>query len=297
MTLEVHNIMEDEEQTDILVRLSKDMKELASALPGRQARYIVQNYYRAQKHRIVFNNQAKKIKDEPKEVIEFLLKQSKVLEGQMKAVLDQYSAAHPVGRWMRSITGIGPVLSAGFLSELVMRDNIPETAGHWQSFAGVLPSSLFPKYGEKHTWSDDIKLLCWKLGDCLIKTSNLEHSYYGKYYRNRKEYEITKNQRGDYSDQARNYLERFNYSKETETFKWLSGSKNNGLQMLSPAHIQSRVNRWLAKIFISHLHEISYWYINKKAPPAPYAMAHLSHVHYILPPNFNEFLDSQNLHK
>jgi len=55
---------------------------------------------------------------------------------------------------------------------------------------------------------------------------------------------------------------------------------------LPPAHIHARAKRWAVKIFLAHWHHVAYMIEYKKAPPKPYSLEHLGHVHMIEVPNW-----------
>jgi len=130
----------------------------------------------------------------------------------------------------------------------------------------------------RRPWNAKLKVLCWKIGQSFVKVSNNPKDYYGKVYKQRKEYEQAKNENGDYADQAERILATKKISKETEAYKWYSLGK------LPPGHIQARSERYAVKLFLSHLH--GYWYEEEfgTKPPLPYPIAILGHAHMIEPP-------------
>jgi hypothetical protein len=58
-----------------------------------------------------------------------------------------------------------------------------------------------------------------------------------------------------------------------------------GVPMLPPARLLLRAQRYAAKLFLAHYHEVAYKDFFKKPPPLPYAIAYLGHAHKIEPPN------------
>src|SRR3990167_10196084 len=114
----------DEYQDDViagataLAALTKDLREAAATLSTRQARFLVDYYYQMQRNRIRAGHQALKAAeaDEPGAVASWALANSSTLENNIRKVLDIYSMTTVVGRWARSIHGIGPVISAGLLA-------------------------------------------------------------------------------------------------------------------------------------------------------------------------------------
>ncbi len=167
-------------------------------------------------------------------------------------------------------------------------------------------------------WNAKLKTLCWKIGESFTKVINREDGFYGRLYLERKILEWNKNLNGEYADQCDATLENKKIGKDTEAYTWYSGQwrvpegteyhgesmevlqnmlvspdststkEQNAVnvKMLPPAHIHSRAKRWAVKMFLSHWWYVGY--VNKygKEPKPPYAIAHLEHVHFVPPPNF-----------
>jgi ribosomal protein L13 len=113
-----------------------------------------------------------------------------------------------------------------------------------------------------------------------MKNANRDGCIYGQVYHERKEFEMNNNILGKLAGQAADALAKKNYDKTTDAYKaYIRG-------MLPPAHIDARARRYAVKLFLSHLHEVMYWYEFKKAPPYPYPMAHMGHAHQVPVPNF-----------
>jgi len=257
-----------------IIKLSKDLKKASGRLSDLEARYLVDTYYQVQEFRKATSNQIRSMSEteEPTEVITWLFSNLETLEKQIKNALDAYTKAHPVGQWLQGITGIGPVISAGLLAHIDI-EKAP-TAGHIWSFAGLNPNAKWEK-GQLRPWNAKLKVLCWKAGQSFVKVSNNDKDVYGKLYKERKEYEMAKNEAGDYSGQAEHILATKKIGKDTEAYKHYSQGK------LPPAHIQQRAERYAVKIFLSHLHE--YWYEQHYGvkPPKPFAIDILGHAHQI----------------
>lgn len=258
-------------------KLTKDEKQAAVTLGKDEARFLVDAYYQLQDNRIRSDGQVRSMsKDgEPHATLQWLANMNRTLEESIKAALDAYSNASPVGRWMRSQKGIGPVIAAGFLAHLDITK--AETAGAFWSFAGLDPRKTWDK-GQKRPWNADLKVLCWKLGESFVKVSGHEDAFYGKLYKERKALEIERNERGEFADQAAAKLEKFKIGKTTDAYKAYSVGK------LPPAHIHARATRFAVKIFLSNLHHIMYVDHHGKEPPLPYAIGILGHAHMIKPP-------------
>lgn len=328
-------------------KLTKDVKQGAITLGKDEARFLVDTYYSMQDFRITSDNQIRSItksdSEEPHETLKFFSAQFATLENSIQKALDYYTKADPVGRWMQSQLGIGPVIAAGFLANLDIEGI--NSASHFWSYCGLndrnriwlgtekskaiinevlgdkksknitiedvyeicrktqwKPETILNSKDGKGTkifvdkngnykftkealikacakrpYNAKMKTLCWKMTQCFIKTCNNENSFYGKLYVERKMYEQTKNEKLDYKDQAEEGLKRV--GKSTESYKWYEKG------MLPPGQINTRAQRWVAKIFLSHLFAVMYFVKHGTRPEKPYAIVHLNHVHEIDIPN------------
>lgn len=261
-----------------LDKLTKDLISASRNLSQREARFLVATYYRMQEDRIRAAAMVKSMSKlgEPCSVLVWLAEQRETLELEVKKSLGHYAKNDPVGKWALSITGIGPVIASGLLAYIDI-ERAP-TAGHIWSYAGIIPNIKWGK-GQKRPFNQDLKVLCWKIGQSFVKTCNLDSDVYGKIYKLRKEYETAKNEAGDYAEQARELLSARKYDKDTVAYKSMIEGK------LSPGHIQQRCERYATKLFLAHLHDVWYRYHFKQAPPIPYAIAILNHAHLIEVPN------------
>lgn len=270
------------QQLEILQKLNKDIRTAAVMLSDQEARYLVDTYYQMQEYRKRTENQCRRLdntpENEPHETIRFFANNFDMLENQIKSVLQSYVKSKPIGQWLMSITGIGPVISAGLMAHIDIAK--VQTAGQIQAYAGLDPTREWKK-GEIRPHNAKLKTLCWKIGQSFVKVSNNEKDIYGKIYKIRKEYEQAKNENGDYAEQAKLKLDRMKIGKDTEAYKWYSQGK------LPPAHIQQRAERYAVKIFLSHLFSVWYEIDRGEKPPKPYAIAILGHAHEIPIPNWD----------
>lgn len=257
-----------------IAKLTKDLKQASYLMTNQEARYLVDSYYQMQENRKRADNQIRSFSDsnEPHDVIAWLSENSHSLENQIKNALDVYSLSSEVGRWSRSITGIGPVIAAGLLAHIDITK--APTVGHIWRFAGLDPTCEWKK-GERRPWNAALKTLCWKIGESFVKVCNNKNDVYGKYYLERKQQELLKNEAGEFEQQAKEKLSKFNIGKSTDAYKWYSEGK------LPPAHIHARAKRYALKLFLSHWHEVAYKDYYKKDPPLPYPIAILNHAHKI----------------
>ena len=267
-------IVLDETESSV-VKLSKDLRQAAATISSTEARFLVDAYYQMQDRRIRSNNQLRQMPDEPHEVLGWLAAQSTVLENNVKGALDVYSKYHPIGERIRTVVGVGPVIAAGLLAHIDIHK--AKTAGALWKYAGLDPSAQWKK-GQKRPWNAALKVLCWKLGESFVKVSGNKNDVYGKIYKQRKELEAQRNESGEFAEQAKAKLEKFNIGKTTDAYKAYSIGK------LPPAHIHARATRFAVKLFLSHLQEVWWKHEFHTDPPAPYAMVHQGHAHKIEPP-------------
>lgn len=258
-------------------RLTRDLREAARTLSDDEARYLVDAYYMAQENRIRADGQVRAMSEtaEPNSVINWLSDQNATLELQIKGALDRYTAAHPMGEWMRSVKGIGPVIAAGMLAHIDIRK--APTVGHIWRFAGLDPSVKWEKK-TKRPWNAQLKVLCWKASESFVKVSGTDDAYYGHVYKARKAYEIERNERGDNAEIAKAKLLEKKYGADTEARKHLEAGR------LPPAQIHRRAARYAVKLFLSHLHHVWYEKTFGSPPPLPYPIAFGNHAHMIMPP-------------
>lgn len=259
-----------------IASIIKDLRQ-ERELDRNEARFLTSMYYTQQEERI--RNYARASKYDNSPTIILMARSAELLEDETKKALDRYSRSHPIGRWLRSIDGIGPVTAAGLLGFVDI--NICNTAGKLWAFAGLRPTSA-PKKGEKLTYNPQLKKLCFLIGESFVKVSGKETALYGRLYKEKKAYYQQKNENGDYQERCADILSRYNYGKETEAYKHYSKGR------LPPGHIHAMARRWAVCIFLSHLQETYYRFEFNKEPPAPYAMAHLGHADYIPPPPLTE---------
>jgi hypothetical protein len=263
-----------------LDKLNSDLRDASRLLGRREARYLVDMYYAIQDFRIQAAAQIRSSEsEEPDRVLEWVFNSTKRLENNIKNSLGMFAREYNVGQWEQSICGIGPVISAGFLAHLDIR--LCKTAGQFWRFAGLDPTCKWEKK-TKRPWNAKLKVLCWKLGESFVKVHNNDKDFYGKIYVARKDLELERNARGEFSEQAKAKLESVRIGKDTEAYKHYSDGR------LPPGHIHARAKRYAVKLFLSHLHEVMYRDFYDDDPPAPYSFEHSeeNHRHYIDPPNY-----------
>ena len=262
---------------DPIERIKRDMRAAARTLSDQEARFLVDYYYICQEDRKRAFNQERALteSDEPHDIITWFANQASYLEKTVKSVLDVYTQGHVMGAWMRQTVGIGPIISAGMLAHIDI-EKAP-TVGHIWRFAGLDPTSHWEK-GKKRPYNASLKTLCWKAGDSFRKFSGPKtpFCFYGEIYKERKAYEIERNERlGNPRDVAK-ALEKV--GKNTEAYQYLIEGK------LPPGQIDARARRYAVKLFLSHLHGAWYEEHFRRPPPLPYPIAHMGHAHMIESP-------------
>lgn len=263
---------------DPITKLTHDLRDAARTLSDDEARFLVDAYYAMQRDRIRAGHQERQLSasNEPHDVMSWLAGQRETLENQVRRALDAYSGARPVGVWARSITGIGPVISAGLLANIDIKR--APTVGHIWRFAGLDPTVKWEK-STKRPWNGSLKRLCWLIGESFVKVSGNESDTYGKVYKARKDREIAKNEAGDFSGQAEASLAAKKFGKDTEARKHYDAGR------LPPARIHLRAERYAVKLFLSHLHCVWHFLEFGRLPPKPYILTQEGHVHFLGPPN------------
>jgi len=124
---------------EVIVKLTKDLRQAAVTLSQHEARYLVDMYYTVQAQRIRSAAQVREATDqgEPNQMLQWAFDNFKITENGVRSALLVYAQSKVVGDWMLSIHGIGPVLAAGFLAHIDIKK--APTVGHIWSFAGLNP--------------------------------------------------------------------------------------------------------------------------------------------------------------
>ena len=318
-------LAEDPAMFHTLRKLNRDLQNASRSLGHLEIRFLCDLYYQIQKLRKGAFMQVKlsqrvqqeaegedgetKVVVEPNEFITWLFQNMQVFENNIKKSLDIVSDQSLAGRWAKSHVGVGPVLTAGYLSHFDITK--APTVGNFWSFAGLNPTMKWEK-GEKRPWNGRLKVLAWLMGSVMIRFCNHPKATYGRHYIVRREREIKKNWRGDFAPLCVDKLDNFNIGKTTDAYAWYSGSypqdqqdayfeavlsgtkpptmeadkPGAGRQCLPPARILLRAQRLPVKLFISHLHQVMYIDHYKHEPQRPYAFTDLGHEHFIPPYNF-----------
>lgn len=276
--------VEDEEIMPLLrIKVSKDLKYAMSQLSMDSVRFLVDMYYTIQEDRKRTGNKIRARVDasseDPNYFLHLIFKAMGDIEHIIRYSMGVVSLKNDPGVWCLSIKGIGPVLTAGLISNFDITK--APTVGHFWSFAGLDPEKKWNK-GEKRPWNAKLKSLCWLAGESFVKVSAREDDIYGKIWRARKDLEIQRNEAGLLKDQAEKTLLEKRIGKDTEAYKWYAKG------MLPPARIHLRAERYAVKLFLAHLHHVMYENHYHTLPPKPYILDKQPyiHTHYIAPPNW-----------
>jgi hypothetical protein len=261
--------------------LSKDERVLlASNLSNPAARFLVANYYDAQEARkrnvMQLRHIGEKAERELEKLLHWTAQANSEMESMVVKAMTAYAESHPVGRWMLSLYGVGPILAAGFLAHLDVTQT--ETAGGFWAFAGLAGGTQKWERGQKRPWNAQVKQLCYHFGECIKRTSNHPDSFYGKFYRERKELLVKRNDSGAFAERAKVYT-----TNSADVKKTLKQGK------LPDGNLDRQACNITAKMFLSHLHAVMYWTHYGKAPPKPFAISVLGHAHEIAVPNADLF--------
>lgn len=324
------------EHWEALKRLDADMKKASRLMGKRQARYLVDCYYQIQHIRKASGQQVLQMEKpinedevlseesqeletdkkprilqfEPSTVHFWIYESMETLERDIKRALDAFVKEYAVGRWMQSIVGIGPVISAGMLANLDIRRS--KTAGGFWKFSGLDPTVRWTK-GQTRPYNVKMKRLIWIAGDCWVKTKARPNDYYGKIYIARKEFEQQKNDRGEYADLAKYTLTGEcprcklsavprcpvcnGFPKVTpKVWKAVETKKIYESGRLPDGRIHLRCMRHTGKIFLSHLHHVMHEDYYRTPPPVPFVIAkYAEHTHFIPIPNYPHTLGGKSL--
>jgi hypothetical protein len=126
---------------EVLQKLTKDLKVGAATLTTKEARFLTDLYYQLQDSRIRAAGQVRAIDQGADEgathqTLSFFLGQFETLENMIKRALGSFADGRRAGRWLKSIMGIGDVISAGFLAHIDI-DRAPHAGNLWR-YAGLI---------------------------------------------------------------------------------------------------------------------------------------------------------------
>ena len=268
----------------------KDVRGMVQPQNPHTMRELVKAYYRIQGARIAIAAQSRELaKDgDSNELTEHIANNMKYMEQSLIYPFTRFANDYVAGRWALSQYGIGPVITAGLLSNIDI--SRAYTVGSIWRFAGMDPTVVWTK-GQKRPWNDDMKVLVWKIGQSFMKFSGREECFYGKLYLRDKTRRAEANESGLYAERAKSILAQKDWKKDTPSRRKLQAGH------LPDAQIDAQARRFAAKIFLSHFHTV--WYEDYHTElqgkpvraPRPYAIAHGGHAHMIEIPHYVQEVD------
>ena len=287
---EIADVIDESGIEELGSTLPRALRQSAKDMPREEVRAMVDQYYVQQRQRIAGEGRLRAFvqgKDEGPTVTSWLIDRFRVGEDAAKSAITAWAKAQgdPTA-WALSQYGIGPILAAGFASQIDI-EKAP-TVGHIWRFAGLDPTMVWNK-GEKRPFNGSLKVLCWKAGASFVMFHGREQCYYGQVYAERKRYEEDRNERGGNAETARVTLETKNFSESGTKECYLghgatcqhADPEYDGIPHLPPGRIDQRSRRYAVKLFLAHWHEAAYIARYDEKPPLPYPIAHLGHVHVI----------------
>lgn len=289
----------------IIPKASKEMILEATKLTNAEARFLVSDYYASQEMRKRLDMQVRHQGDASMKerigALEYMGSGFALMETEVHKMLKKYAEASPVGRWMLSQHGVGPVIVAGMLANISIdwlacpkcgkkanaaktcdcavpyETVVCETAGQIWRFSGLDPTCKWEK-GQKRPYNPDMKQLCYHFGECVKRTSGSPLSFYGQFYKERKQLLEQRNEAGAFAERAKTF--------ECKSAEWKKILKTG---KLPAGNLDRQACNQTAKMFLSHLHAVMYWNNYGKAPPKPFAIAILGHAHEVRIPNADMF--------
>ena len=309
-----------------LDRLNKDLRAAATTLSDVEARYLVDSYYQMQDNRIRSDNQVRSMEGEPNLLLSWLANNADMLENSIKTALQRYAQARPIGEWLMSNHGIGPVISAGLMAHIDIRK--ADTAAKIWRFAGQDPSTQWLGKAKAHELVSSIEGKEDIINRaCILANRNPEN--FRKWLARNEEKESTaklvkwlsqppynptlktlcwkigqsfmkfhNDEKCFYGKMYREHKTMLEERSEAGFFKDYCLEKSSKVGKATEAHkqykegklpkgqIDARARRYAVKMFLAHIQQV--WWETETSTPCvvPYAIAHLGHKDYIAPPNY-----------
>lgn len=131
--------------------LNAEVREAATRLTPREARYLVDTFYQIQENRKRAANQERAVLDteESTELLTWLKRNETALEQNIRLLLQGYAQANVSSDWAMNIPGIGPILAAGLKAHIDITK--APTVGHIWRYAGLDPSNKWYSAMESKT--------------------------------------------------------------------------------------------------------------------------------------------------
>jgi hypothetical protein len=131
--------------------LNAEVREAATRLTPREARYLVDTFYQIQENRKRAANQERAVLDteESTELLTWLKRNETAIEKNIRLLLQGYAQANVSSDWAMEIPGIGPILAAGLKAHIDITK--APTVGHIWRYAGLDPSNKWYSAMESKT--------------------------------------------------------------------------------------------------------------------------------------------------
>lgn len=106
-------------------KIPKELKENVMYISKEEGRTLYDAYYQIQKYRIALQNQCRSVSQRSDNsaavesgITSYILQQVYKIETNIKKLVELWVKSHYIGRWMLSITGVGPMMASAFLCYL-----------------------------------------------------------------------------------------------------------------------------------------------------------------------------------
>ncbi|UCG53607.1 MAG: hypothetical protein JSW58_08620 [Candidatus Latescibacterota bacterium] len=266
--------------------LIKALKAGGDEIGLETARCLVAMYYNVQEQRKQSGNRisaALRHGGDPGGLVKWFHKQNEVFEAQISRAIKAISNQSEISQWAAEVVGMGEVLAVGLWAYIDM--DIATTVSKIWRFAGLDPTCKWEK-GQKRPFNPDLKVLCWKISDSFVKVSNRLDSYYGRIYRERKEFEILRDGDGYNKPAAKENLAWRKKKNKKTSAEWRAILESGRLPALI---LDLRARRYASKRFLSHYWEVAYELHHRKKAPRPYVEVHLGHTDIVSAAEVKEY--------
>lgn len=251
---------------------------------------LVSMYYQIQSNRIKMGNQLSALERDDAnadslKIMNFFTEQLATSEANIQTFLNVWTDRDPVGVWMKAQYGIGPVIAAGISANFDVAK--AKSAGGFWHYIGWDGKTPPRKKGVKCTFNPKARVLAWKAGNSFKMGYKKEECYYGQLYARKKDEYIRRNETGGFAETAAKELAEKKFTDKATIEKLKSGK-------ILDAHIDAMALRFAAKMFLSHVFDVMYIMTYGQAPPMPYVVDHLGHVHVEHPKKLEVLRESFN---
>ena len=277
--------------------LKIDLRRLMSrrAIGDIEARYLISVYYALQRNRIAISRKSAVLRERsvPSNVLDQYGMSMELIEEELRGGLLRWAKALPAGKWALSIRGVGPVIAATLCA--FIRPAFADNPKHAWQYAGLTPGS-----GKK--FNRTLRQAAFYVTEQFV----INRGFYRALYDQRKAYEWYNNITGRYAGIASSFPGPFGEGRVNPD-KLLGliakGRKpvdsrgtiahvilqppNPAHAMLTPAHIERRARRWVAKLFFSHFTQVI-WEVHFRDRRWPMLdeFERYGHTDIIRPPNW-----------